>query len=225
MSKKWLYIGSFAIVAGVALFVIAFVALESFWEGLFIEIGGIAVSLGIVVLLIDGPLLSRERRRLKVISMAARSVAQLNEEITLMMVREIGEYLASRLDSNIDLYGDERGDWKAFKPLLRLIFQDAKEVPKKGLPQINASLIEEEYQGYIKGVSSLLEKIRFILGSDWEVQAQLLGLVEHLNKLNNCIAKANYPSTIREEGMRYEALGDIGNAIIDLIEATPKIKD
>ncbi|MDP2918756.1 MAG: hypothetical protein Q8O43_00855 [Dehalococcoidia bacterium] len=142
-----------------------------------------------------------------------------------MVVREIGEYLASGLDSAIDLYGKERGDWKAFKPLLHQVFQYAKGVPEKGLPKKNVPLSEEDYQSHVKGASSLAERIRIALGSDWEVQAQLLELVEHLNKVKECITKAEYPSTVIDEKMRYEALGVMGDALIDLIEACPKIDD
>ena len=188
------------------------------------EVAGLAFALALAVWLIEGPLLTRERRLRKVVAIAARSVAQLNEEIALMVVREIGEYLAGRLDSAVDLYGDERGDWTAFKPLLRQIFGDARQAPEKGLPKQNVPLSEDDYQGYVEGARSLVERVRSALGSDWEVQAQLLKLVEHLNKLETYIQKAGYPSTIKDEKMHYKALGDIGDALIDLIEACPKIE-
>lgn len=199
--------------------------LDSFPENILAGIAVSAFAFAIAVLLIEGPILTRERRLQKVISIAARSVAQINEEIALMVVREIGEYLASGLDSAIDLYGKERGDWKAFKPLLHQVFQYAKGVPEKGLPKKNVPLSEEDYQSHVKGASSLAERIRIALGSDWEVQAQLLELVEHLNKVKECITKAEYPSTVIDEKMRYEALGVMGDALIDLIEACPKIDD
>jgi len=227
VSKKWRNVVIIAVVVGVIFIIPGFVLpeLHSFLQNI---LAGIAISsfaFAIAVFLIEGPLLTRERRLRKVISIAARSVARLNEEIALMVVRDIGEYLAGRLDSNIDLYGDERGDWTAFKPLLQQIFQDAKQVREKGLPKKNVPLTEEDYQNYLKGASSLLERVRSAVGSDWEVQAQLLELVEHLNELETCIQKAGYPSTIRDEKMRYEALGDIGDALIDLIEACPKLED
>ncbi len=77
----------------------------------------------------------------------------------------------------------------------------------------------------MKGARSLAERIRSALGSDWEVQAQLLELIEHLNKVKECITKAECPSTVRDEKMRYAALGAMGDALIDLIEACPKIED
>jgi len=46
-----------------------------------------------------------------------------------------------------------------------------------------------------------------------------------LNKPDTCITEAVSPSTIRDERMRYKALGAMGDAIIDLIEACSKIED
>jgi len=68
-----------------------------------------------------------------------------------------------------------------------------------------------------------VERIRSALGSDWEVQAHLLELIERLNKVEECITKAEYPSTVRDEKMRCAALGVLGDALIDLIEARLKI--
>jgi ribonuclease D len=109
--------------------------------------------------------------------------------------------------------------------LLQRIFQDAKKVPERALPKKDVPLTEEEYQRYLKGARSLLERVGSAIGSDWEVQAQLLELVEHLKELENRIQQAGYPSTIRDEKMRYKALGDIGDALIDLIEVCPKLED
>lgn len=225
MSKKWWVVVGVAFVVGCVAIGLGFLLPDqnSFLQNLTAEAAGLAFSLAVVVLLIEGPLLTRERRLRKVIAMAARSVAELNAQIAHMLVREIGEYLAGSLDSNVDLYGKERGDWAAFKPLLRQIFQDARKVPANGLPKKNVSLNEENYQGYVKEARRFVDRVRGALGSNWEVQAQLLELVEVLNKLDTCITKANWPSTIRDEKMRYEALGNIGDAIIAVVEATPQI--
>ena len=227
MSKKWRCVIFIAIAVGVVAILLRLLLprLDSFWENILANVAVSAFAFAVAVWLIQGPLLTRERRLRKVISIATRSVTQLCEEIALMVVRDIGEYLAGRLEPPVDLYGEERGDWGAFKLLLRQLFQCARQVPEKGLPKKNVPLSEEDYQSYVKGASSFLERVRTALGSDWEVQAQLLEIVEHLTKLDTCITKAGYPSTIGDEKMRYAALGDIGDAIIDLIGACPKIED
>lgn len=226
MSKKWWIIFSAAVVVGVIAFTFGFKlpGLDGFLKNFLASLAAAMLVLAMGIWLIEGPLMTRERRLRKVVAVAARSVAQINEEIALMVVREIGEYLASKLDSNINLYGEERGDWTAFKHLLRLVFQDARQVPVKGLPR-SSPFSEEDYSSYVEGARSLTERVRTALGSNWEVQAQILELVEQLNKLSARITEAGYGSNIRDEKMRYAALGAIGDALIDLIEACPKMED
>lgn len=226
MNKKWWIIFSAVIAVGLTAFILGFrlSGPDSFLKNFLPSLAAAMLVLAVGILLIEGPLMTRERRLHKVVAIAARSVAQINEEIALMAVREIGEYLASKLDSNIDLYGEERGDWTAFKHLLRRVFQDARQVPVKGLPR-SSPFSEEEYSSYVKGAHYLTERVRNALGFHWEVQAQLLELVEHLNKLDTCITEAKYRSNIIDEKMRYAALGKIGDALIDLIEACPMIED
>lgn len=226
MSKKWWTVVIIAVLVGVTALVAGFKLpkLGGFLENILAEVAGLTFALALAIWLIEGPILTRERRRRKVIAISARPVAQLNEEIALTLVREIGQYLAGLLDSNVNLYGDERGDWKSFKSLLRQVFKEAKRIPEKGLPKKDVPLTEGEYQDYVNRVTRFSEKVHNALGTEWEIQATLLGLVEHLNKLNTYITKAGYPPTIRDEKMRYSVLGAIGDAIIDLIEACPKLK-
>jgi len=117
VSKKWWGVVFIAIIVGAVAIVLGFLLPEpdSFLKNILAEVAGLAFALALAVWLIEGPLLTRERRLRKVISIAARSVAQLNEEIALMVVRDVGEYLAGRLEPPVDLYGEERDDWGAFK--------------------------------------------------------------------------------------------------------------
>ena len=226
MSKKWRSVVIIAFVVGGISITAGFVLprLDSFLENILAGIAVSAFAFAIAILLIEGPVLTRERRLQKVISIATRSVAQLNEEIAVMLVREIGEDLASRLDSNIDLYGEERGNWTAFKPLLQSVFQDARQVPVKGLPK-SGPLSEKDYLGYVESARSFMKRVRSAIGSDWEVQAQLLELLEHWNTLDDHIKEAGYQYNIVDEKMRYATLAAIGDTIIDLVEACPKIED
>lgn len=113
-----------------------------------------------------------------------------------MVVRDIGEYLAVRLEPPVDLYGDERDNWTAFKPLLRQVFQRARQVPQKGLP--NDCLSEEDYRSYVEGARMFVKRVHSALGSDREVQAQLLELVESLSKLDACVLKADFPYIVED---------------------------
>jgi len=226
VSKKWRSVVIIAFVVGFISITAGFVLLrlDSFLENILAGIAVSAFAFAIAILLIEGPVLTRERRLQKVISIATRSVAQLNEEIAIMLVREIGEYLASKLDSNIDLYGEECGNWTAFKRLLRSVFQDARQVSVKGLPK-SESLSEEDYLHYVESARSFMMRVRSAIGPDREVRAQLLELLEHWNKLDAHIKEAGYQYNIVDEKMRYATLAAIGDTLIDLVEACPRIED
>jgi len=226
VSKKWRSVAIIAFVVGGISIIAGFVLsrIDSFLENILAGIAVSAFTFAIAILLIEGPVLTRERRLQKVISITTRRLAQLNKEIGMILAREIGEYLASKLDSNIDLYGEERDNWTDFKRLLRSVFQDARQVPIKGLPK-SEPLSEEDYLCYVKGARSFMERVRSAIGSDWEIQAQLLELLEHWNRLDANIKEAGYPYNIEDEKMRYATLAAIGDTLIDLVEACPKIKD
>jgi len=225
VNKNWRCGAICAFVVGVIFLIIGFKStrLDSFLENILAGIAVSAFTFAIAILLIEGPVLTRERRLQKVISIATRKVAQLNEEIAITFVREIGEYLASKLDSNIDLYGEERGDWTAFKPLLRSVFRDASGVPVNGLPK-SEPISDEDYLGFVRSARSFMERVRNAIGSDWEIQAQLLELLEHWDKLDTHIKEAGYPYNIRDEKMRYRTLAALGDTLIDIVEACPKIE-
>ena len=69
-------------------------------------------------------------------------------------------------------------------------------------------LSEADYQSYVRGAKSMVERVRNALGSDRDVQERLLELVESFNKVGTHITEADYPSNIRDEKMRYAALGN-----------------
>lgn len=101
MSKKWWGVVSIAIVVGAVVVVLGFLLPEpdSFLENILAEAAGVAFALTLVIWLIERERLKRERRLNKLVAITSRSVAQLDEEIAITVSREIGEYLAGRLDS------------------------------------------------------------------------------------------------------------------------------
>lgn len=226
MSKKWRIIIGVAVGVGCSATIVGLCStgLGSFLENILAGIAVSAFAFAIAVCLIEGPVMTRERRLHKVTSMASREVSQLNEEIGITLVREIGEYLAGKLDSNIDLYREERGNWIAFKRLLRAVFESARQVSVKGLPRIEP-ISEKDYSSYVEAAQKFKERVGSTLGTDWDIQAQLLELVEHLRRLDARIKEAYYPDNIRDEKARYIRLAAIGDAIIDLVDECPRIED
>jgi hypothetical protein len=225
VSKKWwiifvvaLGLGCVAAILGIKLY-----GTDSFVENLLPGAGVSLIVFAIAILLIEGSVMTRENRLQKIVRKACRDVMQINEEIALTLVREIGEDLASRLDSNINLNGEERGNWADFKDLLRKVFKDARQVSVKGLPK-SGSISKEDYLSFIGDVRKFMERVGSAIGNDWEVKAELLELIEHRDKLGKHIMEADYPYIIEDEKSRYEKLAVIGEAMIDLIDGCPRIK-
>jgi hypothetical protein len=211
-------LGCVAIVVGIKLS-----GVDSFIENVLPGAGVSLIVFAIAVLLIEGSVMTRERRLQKVLRRASRDVVQLNEEIAITLVREIGEYLASMLDSNIDLHGDERGNWPAFKCLLRKVFEDARQVSVRGLPK-SGPFSKEDYLSYVDATRRFMERVGNAIGTSFEVQAHLIEFIEHRDRPNERIIEAGYPSSIRDEKERYVRLALIGDAIIDLIEGCPRVE-
>lgn len=225
MSKRWwivffvvLGLGSVAVILGIKLY-----GTDSFLENVLPGAGISLIVFAIAVLLIEGSVMTRENRLQEVVRMTCRDVMQINGEIAITLVREIGEDLASRLDSNINLYGEERGNWADFKDLLRKIFKDARQVSVRGLPK-SGSISKEDYLSFIVAVRKFMDQVGSAIGNDWEVKAELLELIEHRNKLGRHIMEADYPYIIEDDKKRYEKLAVIGEAMIDLIEGCERIK-
>lgn len=225
MSKTWwiifgvaLVLGCVAVILGIKLY-----GTDSFVENMLPAAGVSFIVFAIAVRLIEGSVMTREKRLQKVVRKACREIVEINQEIASELVREIGEYLTSRLDSNIDLYGDERGDWEPFKDLLRKVFEDARQVSVRGLPR-SGSVSKEEYLFYVEGARSFMERVGSALGNDWEIKAELQELIEYRDRLGKHVMEADYPSIIEDDKSRYVKLGEIGDGIIEIIEGCPRIK-
>jgi len=219
MSKQWWVIFGVVLVVG-GVFVVVGIRLygwDSFREGLLSGAGVSLLVFAVAIALIEGAVMTRERRLQKVVRRACSDVVKINEEIARTLAREIGEYLGGKLDSGIDLYGDERGDWKAFKDLLRGVFEAAREVPVAGLPR-SERISREDYLLYVDGAKRFMERVGNAIGSSFEVQAELVELVEGRDRLYDRIMEAGYPRSVSDEKERYVRLAAIGDAIIDLVE-------
>jgi hypothetical protein len=225
MSKRWWIVFGIALGLGCASIIVGIrlSGVSSFLENMLPGAGVSLIVFAIAVLLIEGSVMTRESRVRRVASMVSREVAKLNEEIGITLVREIGEYLASGLGSKIDLYGEERQDWKAFKRLLREVFKDVREVSATGL-QESGLISEQDYLIYIGSVSRFVERVGSAMGNHLEVHAELVDLIERQRELNSRIQEANRNIGIWDEKIRCVRLAEIGEAIIDVIEACPRIK-
>jgi len=225
VSKRWWIIFGVAFGSGcVAIMVgIRLSGVRSFLENMLPGAGVSLMVFAIAVLLIEGSVMTRESRLQRLACMVSREVARLSEEIAITLVREIGEYLASRLDSKIVLYGEEREDWKGFKRLLRGVFEDARQVSVRGLPK-GGPISEADYLRYIGSARRFVDRVESALGNHLEVHAVLVDLIERQRALNTRIQEAFLVTSMTDEKIRYVRLAEMGEAIIDLIDGCPRIK-
>ncbi len=90
-------------------------------------------ALVIVRWLIEGPVLTRERKLRRILEYKWK-VFQKAWEIGHMLAREMAESLVDAFEPKVDIYEEERGNWQRFEPLLRKVFKHARDVPDMGLP-------------------------------------------------------------------------------------------
>ena len=126
MSKKWWGVIIASLLVGAIFVGVGFYLFEpaSFLENLVAESIGLAFALAVIVWLVEGPVLTRQRR-VRAILEYKRQVFQLGGEIGTLIVNEIAEPIATDFEPPIDLYGYERGKWDEFEPLLRRVFKNA----------------------------------------------------------------------------------------------------
>ena len=220
MSGKWLLLStvSFLVFAEALAIGAVLPNIGTFWRGFLASVAPSALVLAVVIWLIEGPLLTQERRRRQVISHNARFVLQEMGEISAGMARELAEWLAGEFEPGIDLYGDERGDYSAFRPLLLAVYDQAKQVPYQDLPPYH-SLTEDEFQRWIDNIQYFIDRIRGRFQGDLEVQATLLEAVVALDDLERQISRSQFYSMRRDQRMRYRSLGLIGHQLVNFDKA------
>lgn len=218
MSKRWwgVVMGSFLV--GTILVGTGFWLFEdqSFLENLIAEAIGLTFAFGIVVWLIEGPVLTRERKLRAILEYKWR-VYQRTWEIGHMMAREIAEPIATHFEPAFDLYGDERGRWDAFEPLIRAVFRRARNVPEDGLP-LYPSLDEESVRMTFESCASMENRIREVIDTKPDLENQVLPLVIALARIQQHIKMADRLGFLDDQAKRYKIIGDLGDLVLDILD-------
>ena len=216
LSRRWLWVFLACLLVGFESLAIgaALPEIGTFWRSFLVSTAPSALVLAIVILLIEGPILTHQRRRQIIIARNARSVLQLVGEISSSLARETAEWLAAQFDPAIDLYGDERADYCEFRPLLVTVYEQAKEVPLKGLPPF-PDLTEEEYRRWLDHYSDFIERIKNRIQGDYEVQTVLFEVVMAIDDFERRVSYSRFSSTLRNQRQRYQRLGRLGLQLLD----------
>ena len=104
MSTKWLCVSLVSVLVAAGALVIGAVmpGIDTFWRSLLASVAPSALVLAVVIWLIEGPLLTQERRRRQVISHNARYILQEIGEISTGMARELAEWLGVKGGAKVD---------------------------------------------------------------------------------------------------------------------------
>ena len=222
MSGRWMLIASLSFIAAALLIVLGFGVprLLPFTENLLAEAFGLAMAFGLAVMVIEGPFLTQQARRRRILARMARSIAGEASEIGMMLTWEIGTCLVSVLDSTVDLEGEDRGDdWNAdIKPLLRQVYDEAETLAVDGILYKDA-LSSEDYRSWIDGIEGYSQRIRNRIETNLDVNERLLELAEAFDRLDSALTRCTWPISMRTEIDRFHSLGRVGNALTGLMEA------
>jgi hypothetical protein len=188
----------------------------SFSENLVAEAIGLSFSLGIAVWLIEGPVLTRERRLRQILSYKWK-VFQIIWEIGSLLARDIAEPLAGDFEPGIDLYGDERAKWRDFEPLLREVFRQARIVPEEGLPAY-PSVDEKFLHSVFESARSMVSRIDEVIDFEPNLKNEVSRQIIFLHQVDHTIERAERLVLAGKLNGQYKLIGEIGDQILDVVD-------
>ena len=225
MSKKWWAVIVASFVISVALVATGFFLFEplGFLENLIAEAIGLALAIGIVVWLIEGPVLSREKRekeRIRAIVEYKRRIFAISSEIGSLTAQEIAQFISNDFTSEVDLYGYERGNWEEFEPLLRTTFRRAMDVRRDGLPPY-PSLDKESADSIMNGCRKMVMRIREEIDSNPEfAKWEVLGMFDiRLDSIIHTIERAEGLNLLDDPIEQYDVIGDLGERVLHMLDS------
>ena len=201
---------AFFTVLGITALVVGFVVpgLWSFTESVLATAAGLCFAVAIAIVLIEGPVLTREQRGREV-AVYRWSIAQTTWEIAGTVAREFAQPYAE--PAGVDLYGPERGNWEAFKPLLRTVFRWMQDPTVSA--RLNWAMSDHEYEESVDSTRLMVRRIVDAMDHKAEYRDQLGPLDLMVSRLKML---AERPLSERDY---LERIGEIGDATIDLVEA------
>lgn len=227
MNKRWWAVTAASFIVGGVLIGVGFwlFEAESFLENLIAEGIGLAFALGIVIWLIEGPVLTRERKFHAIVEYK-RQVFRVAGEIGNVFVVEIAQAIADDFEPRIDLYGHERGNPEEFKPLLRTVFRRAKEVRQCGLPR-DPDLSMEDASSIIESCLSMELRIRQVTDTrpefaKWEV---LRGFDLALHQIRSASERAVRLGLVEDPTERYETVGHMGDLVLNMLDSITPLSE
>ena len=198
-----------------------------FTEALLAAVFSVFFTLGIAILVIEGPTLTRLGRRNKIIERMSRAIiTHAAEKIswsTLELGRWLGSVLPEQVDVNEEINKFQNMKWESsVNPALREVFLLAENVRAIDIESINP-IPEDEYKEILVWRKNITTDIRRRMESNLDVYERLFELSDALERLEQVITHCWWPENIREEEKRFHSLGRLGIACIDFHESLNRI--
>ncbi|MDE2933845.1 MAG: hypothetical protein OXS47_08250 [Chloroflexota bacterium] len=218
MSKTWWGIVAACFTGAIVLIGAGFLLFgdRGFLENLFAEAIGVLVGLGVIVWLVEGRVLTTQKRVRETLEYR-RTVFQTVWDSTQLFAREVALIIAGDFDPPADLYGHESGSWEEAEPLLRNLFRRAMDVPHEGMPKY-VSLTEETAQGYFTTAADVEARIRESVAQRPEFsRTDVLGPLDmNLTLLAGHVEHVERLALLSDPGSRYSAVGYLGEILLDI---------
>lgn len=219
MSKKWWVLTGLSLLAAAGLFTLGleFFSDEGLWEGTLVEGVGLFAAFAVAILLIEGPLLTRQSLTDSLNEYKQYVFRKIWEEIreeTLAIATE----LSSDPESVRAIQGEENASWSDMTADLEELFRHAQAIGQEdlkevmGLDEQKAHLIAESCLGAIREVrEAIRSKPEF---EQWYV----LGKVEtKLVDVERTINEYKDGEDFRDPIVRHQRVGRIGDEMLGLV--------
>lgn len=218
MSKRWWAFAVGCVAGAIGLIGAGFLLFgdQGFLENLVAEAIGVLVGLGVIVWLIEGRVLTTQKRIRDTLEYRRR-VFQTVWDNTQLFAREVALIIAGDFEPPVDLYGHESGNWEEAEPLLRKLFRRAMDAPHEGMPKY-VSLTEENAQSYFTTAADVEARIREAVAQRPEFdRTDVLGPLEmNLALLASHIEHVDRLALLSDPGNRYSAVGYLGEILLDI---------
>ena len=222
MNKTWWAVATGSVLGGAVLVGLGFYLFEpnGFLENLLAEAIGLLVALAVIIVLIEGPILTRQKRIREILEYR-RQVFQAAGATAPLIAQNIAQPIADEFQPPTDLYGPERGKWDEFEPLLRQVFRQAMAVRQNGLPDYDELALDEGYaRSIMQACLDMERRSRQAMETNpefasWDVLGSfdmtLRQIVNHVERAQDL----DIPSDTME---RYREMGELGDLLLDLIK-------
>ena len=216
MSWKWMIVVSlcFVLAAGVVYVGYAF-KFTGYVENLLAEAVGVSIGLGLVIWLIEGPILTRERKVRAILEYRKRVFQVIGENSNLTILN-----LAQALAFEEEVLHGLRG-WGEVKPAIRRIFRRAASVRGYGFPSTNDIDLDEDLAHFVKNrFLQMLERIKEVTDEEPKfVELGVLGRIPlMLRQIRQAIERIERLDLLSDVTSRYEEVANLGEYLLDILD-------